>query len=179
MTDDQRLPDPIAVARRIPKGWGLIFRHYSAVDRTELALRTAKVCRRRGIVMLIAGNWRLADQVGADGIHVQDTFAQNQTLAPMLHWRRQQGRLMTLSAHGPEGLRRARVLKADAALLSPVFTTASHPGAKVLGALTFSALARDARRPVYALGGVTLTQKQRLQNLGAGGVAGIGFLETL
>jgi thiamine-phosphate pyrophosphorylase len=49
----------------------------------------------------------------------------------------------------------ARRLGADAALLSPVFPTRSHPGGAVLGPVRFRLLARQARLPVIALGGMT------------------------
>ena len=45
--------------------------------------------------------------------------------------------------------------RADALVLSPVFATRSHPGAPPLGPLRFRLLARQARVPVIALGGMT------------------------
>ena len=176
LTDDQRLADPIAVATAIPKGWGLIFRHYDAINRIDLASRTAAVCRSRGIILHVAGDWRLASQVGASGVHVQDKTVRHQLLAPMQLWRLQ-GKRMTVSAHGSKGLAQARSLRADAALLSPVYVTLSHPNKRPLGAMRFSALARLARLPVFALGGVKLSEKKRLDALGASGIAGIGFLK--
>ena len=177
MTDDQRLADPIAAAKAIPKGWGLIFRHYDAINRADLASRTAAVCRSRGVILHVAGGWRLASQVGASGIHFQEKASRHQLLAPMQLWRRQ-GKRMTVSAHGSRGLAQARSLRADAVLLSPVYVTLSHPNKRPLGAMRFSALARRARLPVLALGGVTLSEKRHLDALGASGIAGIGFLKV-
>ncbi|WP_343868577.1 thiamine phosphate synthase, partial [Caenispirillum bisanense] len=65
----------------------------------------------------------------------------------------------------------AAVLGADAALLSPVFPTRSHPGAATLGPWRFSLWAGAARLPVVALGGVTAATARRLGH--AAGTAGI------
>ncbi|MEM8726358.1 MAG: thiamine phosphate synthase [Pseudomonadota bacterium] len=51
---------------------------------------------------------------------------------------------------------------ADAVLLSPVFTTRSHPGGKVLGAQRFRRLASYARTPVIALGGMNAARAREL-----------------
>jgi thiamine-phosphate pyrophosphorylase len=69
---------------------------------------------------------------------------------------------------------RARRAGADAALVGPVFATASHPGARPLGPLLFAALARLSPLPVYALGGIEETTARRLKAAGAQGFAAIG-----
>ncbi len=88
---------------------------------------------------------------------------------------RRPGGLVAAAAHGPAGLYRARRAGADAALLSPVYPTASHPRAPTLGPLRFAAWARRAPLPVYALGGVTAVTARRLAASNAAGLAGIGF----
>ena len=75
MTDARRLPNPLAAIRRLASGSALILRHYEAPDRQELAKRLARECRRRGIRLLIAADWRLAAAVGADGIHLPEGLA--------------------------------------------------------------------------------------------------------
>ena len=49
----------------------------------------------------------------------------------------------------------ARRARADAVLLSPVYPTRSHPGAKLLGPSRFRLLAARAKVPVIALGGMS------------------------
>ena len=73
-------------------------------------------------------------------------------------------------------LRAAASAGADAALLAPVFATASHPDARALGPHRFAALSRQSRLPVYALGGIDRDRAQLLQGTGAVGIAGIGGL---
>ena len=63
---------------------------------------------------------------------------------------------------------------ADMALLSPVFATESHPEARPLGLEVLAAACQTAgKMPVYALGGVNLTNAASCIEAGAAGVAGI------
>lgn len=178
MTDERRLPDPVAVARSIPRTWGLIFRHYGSHNREVLATQTAHICRARGILFFVAGDWRLADRVRADGVHMPEGLTGCNPQAPLWLWQRR-GKLVSMSAHGAKGLRRTRLFKTDAAVLSPVEATESHSDGASLGCLRFSALARSIPVPVYALGGMTLAHLKRMSALGAAGVAGIGIAQTV
>jgi thiamine-phosphate pyrophosphorylase len=65
---------------------------------------------------------------------------------------------------------------ADAVLLSPVFPTESHPGARALGSLLFARWARRSPLPVYALGGISAVTIGRITGSGAVGVATVGGL---
>jgi thiamine monophosphate synthase len=86
-------------------------------------------------------------------------------------------RILTVSAHSRASLEKAVRLEIHAALLSPVFTTTSHPGRSALGPLRFSLLTRDAPLPVYALGGIHTGNVRRLSQSGAAGIAAIeGFV---
>lgn len=51
---------------------------------------------------------------------------------------------------------------ADAIMLSPVFPTRSHPGARTLGAQEFHRLARASVSPVIALGGMNAQRAKEL-----------------
>lgn len=77
------------------------------------------------------------------------------------------------SCHDAEELELAASLGADFATLSPVRTTASHPGTVPLGWDQFERLVAAARLPVYALGGVTPADLATASTAGAQGVAGI------
>ena len=84
--------------------------------------------------------------------------------------------LITAAAHGSRALRAAARAGVDAAVLSPVFATASHPDARPLGPLRFRRLADQCGVPVYALGGVTAATAKALKNSGAVGIAAISGL---
>lgn len=172
LTDARRLPDPMPAVRRLPRGAGLVLRHYELSERNGLARELAAICRARGLLFLVAGDGALAAEVGADGLHLPESLAARARI-----WRRRRPEwLITAAAHGLPALRAARSYGADAALLSPVFATASHPDARVLGPLRFAQMVRASRIPVYALGGVNSQTAPRLIDSGAVGVAAISGL---
>ncbi len=177
VTDEARLPDPVAAVGRLPPGSAVILRHYDAPDRPALARRLAALCRRRGVRLLIAGDWRLAAAVGAGGVHLPEAATRRGPMA----WGgrfapRRPGFLVTAAAHSPAALWQAARAGADAALLSPVFPTASHPGAPGVGVLRFAIWCRHAPIAVYALGGIDRRAARRLKGAGAAGFAAIGAL---
>lgn len=156
-TDPVRLPDPRASVARLPCGAaGVVFRPGSgpAANAADIALGhdLARLCRRRRLAMTVAGNWRLAAALGV-GVHVRGgrkPAGMKRALA------------VTGSAHGAAELVRARRLGVRLVFLSPVFPTASHPGAAALGAARWALLARRAGGAVAALGGVEGRNCRRL-----------------
>lgn len=166
LTDPERMPDPVAVARRLPAGTGLIYRHFGEPDRSEVALALREATQQRRAALLIAADPYLAGTVGADGVHW-----------PERHWRharvwrhRRSNWISTIAAHGQTALVRAAEIGVDAALLSPVFATRSASAAErsTLGPLRFAAMANSVDCPVYALGGVRRVTARRLQSSARG-----------
>lgn len=169
MTDASR-GDAEAAMRHLPRGTGVIFRHYEVPDRAALGARLRAVAKARGLVFLVAGDVRLAARLRADGFHAPEGLATR-----IIGARRALPQpVCTVAAHGPRGVAQARRMGADAVLISPVFATPSHPGARTLGAVRFAALAQGAPRPI-ALGGVGPKSFRRLSGAGAWGFAGIGW----
>ena len=179
MTDSVRLPDPLSAIVRLPRGSAVILRHYDdgapdGTTREALARRLLADCRRCGVLLLIAGDAQLAAAIGADGLHLPEHQLRHGPRRWRL-WRRPLW-IVTAAAHGPAALCQARCAGADAALLSPVFPTASHPGAATLGPLRFARLAGATPMPVYAVGGISGTAARRLRGAQPAGFAGIGGL---
>jgi thiamine-phosphate pyrophosphorylase len=174
MTDSRRLADPEPVVSRLPRGSAVILRHYDDPERAALARRLSGLCRRFGIRLLVAGNGRLAAAVSAGGLHLPEAVIAH---APRT-WRlwRQPRWLVTAAAHSPAAMMRAAGAGVDAVLLSPVFPTESHPGARVLGSMLFTRWAMRSPLPVYALGGVSAATIGRIAASGAVGVATVGGL---
>jgi thiamine-phosphate pyrophosphorylase len=169
MTDPARGGDTLAAAAALPRGSVVILRHDSVPGRADLATRLAPLCRARGLRLSIARDARLALRLGA-GLHLADG------MEPPVLWRLHGRGLLTVAAHGPAALARARRMGADLALLSPLFPTASHPGARALGTVRFARFARSAGLPVAALGGVTAPRVTAAARAGAVAVAAVGAL---
>jgi thiamine-phosphate pyrophosphorylase len=174
VTDDGRRPDPLPLPDSLPPGSAVLLRHYASPVRSVLAQSLAAICRRRRLLLLVAGDWRLAAQVRAGGVHLPEGMARHGCLSPALGWVRRRKGLLTVACHSLPALARARRLKADAALLSPVFSTASHPGAAAIGAVRWSAWVRRAGLPAIALGGITGGSASRLRLAPVAGLAAVG-----
>lgn len=170
---DPRQGDPVAVAARLPRGAAVVLRHYDDPNRRALGKRLAALCRRRGLVLLVAGDWRLAAALGADGLHLPEGEMRHGRLAGAVGWRRRRGGLLSAAAHGAAALVLARRFRADMAVVSPVFPTRSHPGAGTLGPARFAALCQRSGIACLALGGVTADTVSALMGAGAWGIAAI------
>ncbi len=162
-TDRRRLPDPLAAVARLPRGQaGVVLRHDGDPGRAALGRALARLCRARRLALVVAGDVRLAQALGA-GVHLRGgRWPDGGRGGAIRRCGPRAAQLLTSSAHTPAELRRARRAGADLAFLSPVFATASHPGAPALGPLRWAALARRAGLPVAALGGVTGGTVRRL-----------------
>lgn len=165
-TDPARTPDPVAAAKRLPRGTAVVYRHFGAPDRADIARRLASVCRARALVLLIAADPELAHRVGADGVHWPES-----RVMP-----RQGPGLMTAAAHDAKAIARAAACGADACVLSPVFPTRSTTQREPLGVFRASQLARNSALPVIALGGVNARTARLLAGRGFAGVAAIDAL---
>lgn len=144
---DERMGDSLWTAlAALPRGSGVVFRHFSTPEAARSAIlhRLQKVARRRGLVLVHQGADRQPLRLGA--------------------------------AHSMrEGLA-ARRAGADAVLVSPVYPTRTHPGARALGPLRAALIARAVGLPAIALGGVTARRFRHLKRLGFVGWAAIDGL---
>jgi len=166
-TDTHRLPDPRPAVARLPRGLGgVVLRHDDDPQRAALGRDLRRICRARELVLVVAGDVRLAAALGA-GVHLRG----GRWPGPL----RRHG-VITSSAHDLPDLRRAGAAGASLAFLSPVFPTASHPGAPALGPLRWSRLARLAPLPTAALGGIQAARLRRLPNRLCRAVGAIGAL---
>ena len=134
---DERMGDGLwRTLARLPRGGGVVFRHYSLApdERRRLFARVRRVALRRGLVLVRAGDVRMT---GEDGTHA-----------------RPGGGVVTWPVHDVGEARAARRAGADAVFVSPVFATRSHPGAAWLGRRRARVIARAAGVPIIALGGM-------------------------
>lgn len=161
--DDARL---LAAVGALPRGAGVVFRHYRLpmADRRALFDRVRAIARRRGLLLLLGGDARQARAWRADGWHGR---SRGRPEWPMVH---------SAAAHGLAEIRAAERAGAQLLFLSPVFPTRSHPGVRALGRSRFAGLARQARRPVIALGGMTARRAAALRSCGIHGWAAIDAL---
>lgn len=161
---DDRDADWAGAARALPRGSLVVVRAREARARAQVAESLKAIAP-----LLIAGDGALAARVGAAGIHLPQARARE-----AMAWRvRRPDWIITAAAHSLRALMGLR--EVDAVFLSPIFPTASHPGARCLSPVRAGFIAAAATVPVYALGGVTARNAMRLP-VSFSGVAGIeGF----
>ena len=150
MTDERMGEGLWRALDRLPRGAGVVFRHYGleAEARRELLRRVANTARKRGLMLVVAGE-------GHNGPRT--------VRAP----------LTTASAHTRREAVSAARAGADAIFVSPVFATRSLPGARALGPGRCGLRVRGLGVPVIALGGMTAKRARHLGTLGASGWSAI------
>jgi thiamine-phosphate pyrophosphorylase len=163
---DPRMPDVLASIARLPKGSGIIFRHYEwAEGRRRALFKQVRGLARRGRHILILADTPLrARQWGADGAH--DRSAQVS-----------QG-LRTVAVHSVREATLAKRVGADLMFVSPVFPTQSHPNGRMLGRIGLGQLTAGQRHKTIALGGMTTKRAKSLRSLKIHGWAAIDAFRT-
>jgi thiamine-phosphate pyrophosphorylase len=166
---DERIADDVLLASvaRLPRGAGIVFRHYSLGrnQRRDLFTRVRRIARRRRLMLFLAGSEDAAIRWDCNGFH-------GRTGQKAVHL------LRSAPVHNVPEIRAAERAGAQILFLSPLFPTRTHPGSATLGRARFARLARQTRLPVIALGGVTKANARQLAALGAFGWAAIDGLSV-
>ena len=141
--------------RRLPRGSGIVFRHYhlrESLRRTRFeAVR--KLARRQGHVLLLAGSPTLARRWRADGVHGR--LPRRSDIGRLLHG---------APVHDAREIRQANRSGADLFFLSPMFPTRSHPGQGPMNAVQARRLAGLCNGAVIYLGGMNARRYRMRKN---------------
>ncbi len=165
MTDARLGEGLFAAVQKLPCGSGVIFRHYElpVAERARLFARIRRIAVRRGHVLLVAGDARHGAFQQSDGQHGAKSGRQ-----------RHPCKFLSMPVHNVVEIRNAHQQGADMMLLSPIYSTASHPGLRPLGPVRFrqlAALAYPAK--LIALGGMNRAQAAKTSHRIAHGWAAI------
>lgn len=134
--------------------------------RRDLAQAMQALCARHGARLLINGDVALARSLGVAGVHLPARQLMELQQRPALP-------LVAASCHDAEELGQAMRLELDFVVLGPLKATASHPGEAGMGWPCFAALIQGCSLPVYALGGLQMTDLPQARSLGAQGIAAL------
>lgn len=142
--------------------------HLDAEAYRSLAQAFLEPCQKAGAALMLNADPELLKQVDADGIHLTAARLANydQRPVPIDKW-------LAASCHDVASITQAENINTDFITLSPVLPTPSHPEAQPLYWNGFDILTDISRLPVYALGGMSLEQRDRVFGLGGQGLAGI------
>lgn len=134
--------------------------------------RTIELCQHYGARCLLNSVHSLDWLHLTDGLHLRSQDARRlldqQLAAPI-----SSTQLLSMSVHNSTELQLAQQLNTDFIVVGHVLSTPSHPDEPALGWDQFSALAAQAGRPVYAIGGQSPHTLATAQQHGAHGIAGI------
>jgi thiamine-phosphate pyrophosphorylase len=178
MTDEIRTPNPRPVIEKLKPGTGVIFRHYQFSERAGLGLEIKKLCKRKGLLFLVGGDYELAQMLDADGFHLPEYMVSNPSFNIRV-WGQKKNKILTAAAHTKKSLLKCQSLGVDAALVSPVFTTKSHSDSTTIGVLGLHKIAQNTSLPIYALGGINNGNAQQLLKSSVIGIAGIGLFPSI
>jgi thiamine-phosphate pyrophosphorylase len=158
---DERLGDALLPSiAALPKGSGIVFRHYGldAEARKKLFFKVSAVARRHRHIIVVGGAPIAAPVWLIAGRH---------------------GRVRSAITSPVHSLREAIAAeRAGAKLLfvSPIFSTQTHLGASALGRARFGLLALNLHIPIIALGGMN---KARARSLGIMKIHGWAAISAL
>ncbi len=164
MTDKRNDAVLEQVIDKLPRGSGIIFRHYhlDAKARRARFMVVRHLARKKRHLLLLADCSELARRWGADGIHGRQWLsARNSDL------------IQSAPVHDRREVADASRNRADLFFLSPIFPTSSHPGAPALPPMQTRKLAALCDGPVILLGGMSAARFRQMHHVGAHGWAAI------
>lgn len=130
------------------------------------------LCRRQGALLLLNSAAVNGRGLTLDGVHLTSSHL------TAIDRRPENVRWLAASCHNLEQLQHAQRIGADFAVLAPVLPTRTHPGAETLGWRAFTEWVAEVNLPVYALGGMTVSDLALARQSGGQGIAAISaFIE--
>jgi thiamine-phosphate pyrophosphorylase len=139
-------------------------------EQVPLARLLAPLARRYGASLMVHGEASLAKLAGADGVHLpagSDPFAARALLGPQ--------KLVGVSIHTVTEAEAIDPAAVDYALAGPAFETVSKPGyGPEIGRKGLLEMARAARVPLLAIGGINTVRIADVIAAGCSGVAVMG-----
>ena len=169
MSDPNVHGDILSSVQNMPPQSTIIYRHYGANDKANIAKNLRQITFERNQTFLIGHDPELAILYGADGVH----FKRDAALAMPSLWRRRCPDWIITMA----GLKGAQnylddISVLDAIFMSSVFPSQSSSAGPAIGQAAFQNLAELHSVPTIALGGITGTTAPQLMKTRAAGIAG-------
>lgn len=141
-------------------------------DFLEEAREIARLCRARGVPLMINDDVEIAMAVDADGVHVgQEDLAAGRARAML-----GPDKIVGVSAHSVEEALAAQAAGADYLGVGAVFATGTKTDATYLSLEEVRAITAAVRIPAVAIGGISRGNILQLKGCGLSGVAVVSAL---
>lgn len=130
------------------------------------ALLIRKICKKRNITFIVNDNIKIAIESDADGIHIgQDDLN-------ILEARKLIGnKILGISVQTPDQAIEAEKFGADYLGVGAIFSTKTKKDASIISVSTLKKISHDVSIPVVAIGGLNLTNIEKLKNSRMSGIA--------
>lgn len=137
-------------------------KHSNTKDMLKRAAALLAICRRAGVPFIINDRLDIALAINADGLHL------GQNDLPVRHARKILGpeKIIGLSCHSINDIKRAQNEECDYLGFGPVFKTLTKPDVPPLGIKALKIAAKISRKPIFAIGGITLDKIVRMIGCG-------------
>lgn len=137
----------------------------------SLLIRLQRACQRYGARLLVNDDLDIFQELDLDGIHLSSPNLMRENIRPVT-----KDKLLAVSCHNEKELTQAERIDVDFIVLGTVNQSDSHPGIKGLGWHKFLEYVENTNRPVYALGGMKMSDLDMAWQCGAQGIALISDL---
>lgn len=170
MSDPDVHDDVLDLARNTPRGAAIIYRHFGADDKVDVAHALRQITFARDQQLLIGDDPALAIACGADGVHFR---RDGDVDAPTLWRARCPDWLITMAGIKDDYVDYGGdVSVLDGLMVSSIFHSESKSAGKPIGIDRLLSITAVLPAPIYALGGVNERTIEALTGTGISGVAG-------
>lgn len=142
-------------------------KHLPEPELQETALRTKDLCRRYGVPLIINDNYRLALEVGADGVHVGAEDAPVGEIRKLAG----QGFIIGATAKTIEQAQKAEADGADYLGVGAVFPSPTKTSALRITPAQLRTICASVQIPAVAIGGISADNLHEIRGCGMAGIA--------
>ncbi len=163
------------LARALAAGAELIYFRQPQLTNEEYDLWVEQLLSNKPILgaVLMYQFVSTLDKYSGAGVHLSFARSKEYKARPVIS-----SKWLSISCHNESELLWASALSADFITLSPILRTQTHPEQAGIGWESFKRLVLKAAFPVYGLGGLSERDQRQLLEMGAQGMAGIGFWQN-
>jgi len=154
---------------KLDKETTVIFRNYNQIIDKGLILRLKNYCKKKGNKFLLSNNFKMAINLNLDGVYVPSFNKDTKHLSYSF----KKNFIILGSAHNACQIRTKELQGVKGIFLSSVFKKNKN----FLGIYRFKLLSRLSKKPIIALGGISINNLKKLNLINCPGFAGISFFK--
>ena len=147
----------------------IIYRNYNKKLDERLILRLKNYCKKKGNKFLLSNNFKMAINLNLDGVYVPSFNKDTKHLSYSF----KKNFIILGSAHNACQIRTKELQGVKGIFLSSVFKKNKN----FLGIYRFKLLSRLSKKPIIALGGISINNLKKLNLINCLGFAGISFFK--